>query len=818
MAATIIDELAIRLNFDTTEFNQRIAEFLQNFQQSANQTQEHTRNLQNSVDSLSGALGTAASVAGKLIGALVALGAVKSFGEAVVNTGKQLADLSWQSGESAETISKLGYAAKLSGENAEAAQKQIVDFTTSLERAKMGIEADVNRMSQFGTLFGFDPFQAKNMEEVIKKVREFLKLNTQLTEQQKIQRINQAGLSEFASLILAPDKDFERYMSLANKGAEGADELAASSKELTLALAELNTALNILGTNLMQNLIVPVTKAVETVNELLRVFMGLREQSPLRDTAIELTKPESMTKEQYEVAESIANPNAGPIDTYIPSMPEGKVKQKIQENEKNQEKNQEKQKPQEEKSAWDAFKWIFSGDKDEVITKPNTQETKAKNNENIQTITKTITHDKPLAEKVIDTVMQPGKAEASVNTKEATTRNKPVIEKIIDSVAPPDKVEAPVNTKRLQPIAQKQLKPLEGDSVLSTPLFNQLRQMEGEHRPGLAQGYDSVYTGSLRGRKRSWKPSDPGYKPVSQMTIDEVLSHQPKHFGAAGQWQITKDTLKGLKRDMNLTGQERFSPEMQDKMALRLLQQKPGFRKFESAKTEAEARRYLTRAQNDVASLWASAPKAGGGSQYEGVQGNKALTTSENMQNKLMGHWRQRQQARQQAQQMQKPVNTTQTKQQARQQTQRMQQTQQTQKPVSIARNAGSLNTNTAKTKQQQPLNINITQKPQKQQLWQQPPSNTNIAQAKWQQPLNINNLQQAKVEAPKAAALNTNLGNTKRQMQATQIEKVVNNSTVNNHSVHISKMEIMTQATNAESLARNMVPAIEAQYNFGIN
>lgn len=804
MAATIIDELAIRLNFDTTEFNQRIAEFLQNFQQSANQTQEHTRNLQSSVDSLSNALGTAASVAGKLIGALVALGAVKSFGEAVVKAGNQLADLSWQSGESAETISKLGYAVKLSGEDAESAQKQILDFTTSLERAKMGIEADVNRMSQFGTLFGFDPFQAKNMEEVIKKVREFLKLNTQLTEQQKIQRINQAGLSEFATLILAPDKDFERYMSLASKGAEGADELAASSKELTLALAELNTALNILGTNLMQNLIGPVTKAVETVNELLRVFMGLREQSPLRDTAIELTKPESMTKEQYEVAESIANPNAGPIDTYIPSMPEGEVKQKIQENEKNQEKNQEKQKPQEEKSAWDAFKWIFSGDKDEVITKPNTQETKAKNNENIQTTTKTITHDKPFTEKVIDTFIQPDKAEASVNTKEAPTRNKPIIEKIIDSVVQPDKVEAPVNTKRLQPIAQNQLKPLEGDSVLSTPLFNQLRQMEGEHRPGRAQGYDSVYTGSLRGRKRSWKPSDPGYKPVSQMTIDEVLSHQPKHFGAAGQWQITKDTLKGLKRDMNLTGQERFSPEMQDKMALRLLQQKPGFRKFESAKTEAEAHRYLTSAQNDVASLWASAPKASGKSQYEGVQGNKALTTSENMQNKLMGHWRQRQQARQQAQQMQKPVNIAQTK-------------QQTQKPVNIARNAGSLNTNTAKTKQQQPLNINITQKPQKQQLWQQPPSNTNIAQAKWQ-PLNINNLQQAKVEAPKAAALNTNLGNTKRQMQATQIEKVVNNSTVNNHSVHISKMEIMTQATNAESLARNMVPAIEAQYNFGIN
>ena len=502
------------------------------------------------------------------------------------------------------------------------------------------------------------------------------------------------------------------------------------------------------------------------------------------------------------------------------------------------EKNQEKQKPQEEKSAWDAFKWIFSGDKDEVITKPNTQETKAKNNENIQTPTKTITRDKPLAEKVIDTVMQPGKAEASVNTKEAPTRNKPIIEKIIDSVATPDKTEAPVNTKHLRPIAQKQLKPLESDSVLSTPLFNQLRQMEGEHRPGRAQGYDSVYTGSLRGRKRSWKPSDPGYKPVSQMTIDEVLSHQPKHFGAAGQWQITKDTLKGLKRDMNLTGQERFSPEMQDKMALRLLQQKQGFRKFESAKTEAEARRYLTSAQNDVASLWASAPKAGGGSQYEGVQGNKALTTSENMQNKLMGHWRQRRQARQQAQQMQKPVNiaqtkqqarqqtkqmqkpvnTTQTKQQARQQTQRMQQTQQMQKPVSIARNAGSLNTNTAQAKQQQPLNINITQKPQKQQLWQQPPLNANTMQAKWQQPLNINNAQQAKVEAPKATALNTNLGNTKRQMQATQIEKVVNNSTVNSHSVHISKIEIMTQATNAESLARNMVPAIEAQYNFGIN
>lgn len=101
-------------------------------------------------------------------------------------------------------------------------------------------------------------------------------------------------------------------------------------------------------------------------------------------------------------------------------------------------------------------------------------------------------------------------------------------------------------------------------------------------------------------------------KQLTSMTINEVLQYQNsrgKNMKAAGKWQIMPNTLRGLKKSMNLTGDELFTPEMQDRMAFELAMNRKGYRQFAKA-TGNEKLALMGAAQNDLAKEWASMPMA----------------------------------------------------------------------------------------------------------------------------------------------------------------------------------------------------------------
>lgn len=101
-------------------------------------------------------------------------------------------------------------------------------------------------------------------------------------------------------------------------------------------------------------------------------------------------------------------------------------------------------------------------------------------------------------------------------------------------------------------------------------------------------------------------------KQLTSMTINEVLQYQNsrgKNMKAAGKWQIMPNTLRGLKKSMNLTGDELFTPEMQDRMAFELAMNRKGYRQFANA-TGDEKLALMGAAQNDLAKEWASMPMA----------------------------------------------------------------------------------------------------------------------------------------------------------------------------------------------------------------
>ena len=101
-------------------------------------------------------------------------------------------------------------------------------------------------------------------------------------------------------------------------------------------------------------------------------------------------------------------------------------------------------------------------------------------------------------------------------------------------------------------------------------------------------------------------------KQLTSMTINEVLQYQNsrgRNMKAAGKWQIMPNTLRGLKKSMNLTGEELFTPEMQDRMAFELAMNRKGYRQFANA-TGDEKLALMGAAQNDLAKEWASMPMA----------------------------------------------------------------------------------------------------------------------------------------------------------------------------------------------------------------
>lgn len=154
----------------------------------------------------------------------------------------------------------------------------------------------------------------------------------------------------------------------------------------------------------------------------------------------------------------------------------------------------------------------------------------------------------------------------------------------VGSISEKDKEEARKTKKQIQ---QRQ------QNLNNVGVFGLIGQLESRN------GYNTMAGGGNK-------------KQLTSMTINEVLQYQNSrgtNMKAAGKWQIMPNTLRGLKKSMNLTGEELFTPEMQDRMAFELAMNRKGYRQFANA-TGEEKLALMGAAQNDLAKEWASMPMA----------------------------------------------------------------------------------------------------------------------------------------------------------------------------------------------------------------
>lgn len=166
----------------------------------------------------------------------------------------------------------------------------------------------------------------------------------------------------------------------------------------------------------------------------------------------------------------------------------------------------------------------------------------------------------------------------------------------VGSISEKDKEEARKTKRQLKPLEQRQqnLKLEQRQQNLNdVGVFGLIGQLESR------SDYNTMAGGGNK-------------KQLTSMTINEVLQYQNSrgtNMKAAGKWQIMPNTLRGLKKSMNLTGDELFTPEMQDRMAFELAMNRKGYRQFANA-TGDEKLALMGAAQNDLAKEWASMPMA----------------------------------------------------------------------------------------------------------------------------------------------------------------------------------------------------------------
>ena len=110
---------------------------------------------------------------------------------------------------------------------------------------------------------------------------------------------------------------------------------------------------------------------------------------------------------------------------------------------------------------------------------------------------------------------------------------------------------------------------------------------------------------------------------LSGLTVDEVRDLQRELVrtnggSAIGRYQLLDDTLDGLINRMGLSGNEHFTPELQDRMAL-LLARDAGMEGWAGGRISDD------HFASNLSEIWAGLPRdASNQSYYEGVQGNQA--------------------------------------------------------------------------------------------------------------------------------------------------------------------------------------------------
>lgn len=148
------------------------------------------------------------------------------------------------------------------------------------------------------------------------------------------------------------------------------------------------------------------------------------------------------------------------------------------------------------------------------------------------------------------------------------------------------------------------------------------------------KGYDTIYANKQHLL----------VKPITQMTIDEVIAAQPtwsKRYGssASGRYQFMRATLQRLKQKHQIPGSTQFAPLLQDALAYALLEER-GYLSFVVGKTTR------TNFGLQLAQEWASFPVlkavkgahrqvARGETYYAGDKLNKSLVTPERIEELL---------------------------------------------------------------------------------------------------------------------------------------------------------------------------------------
>jgi conjugal transfer mating pair stabilization protein TraG len=120
-----------------------------------------------------------------------------------------------------------------------------------------------------------------------------------------------------------------------------------------------------------------------------------------------------------------------------------------------------------------------------------------------------------------------------------------------------------------------------------------------------------------------YKDADQQAIQLSNLTLDEVRGLQQRLVAErggspVGRYQIIDDTLDSLMQRMGLSGQERFAPELQDRMGL-LLARDVGLDAWQSGRLSSAA------FAHNLSRVWAGLPADDSNrSYYEGVAGNRA--------------------------------------------------------------------------------------------------------------------------------------------------------------------------------------------------
>ena len=155
---------------------------------------------------------------------------------------------------------------------------------------------------------------------------------------------------------------------------------------------------------------------------------------------------------------------------------------------------------------------------------------------------------------------------------------------------------------------RSELGQLSQDSVTQGKVGEVLDLIAGPESGGR---YDAVYPGKRRPE-------------ILDMTLDELAADQRERgrfsgSSASGRYQYIRKTLSSVVKQMGLdTSKEKFTPKLQDEIAIFHLRANHGLDKWLSGSMSNE--QFLNR----LAGTWAGIPQTNGRSRYAGVLDNKA--------------------------------------------------------------------------------------------------------------------------------------------------------------------------------------------------